>query len=804
MMRLTIDGVAIPLEVGATLPENLFGYDARQLRDIEGVRQGRELSLTIPASAEAAALFGSADEAHSQQRFNASAHVATVEYDGCEVISGVVHLISTEYDARRLTAYTLRIREGGGGWADLAAITDIEDSRVAYSAQLGGEAIAASWAEESAVKFLPVKSDSYEADTPHSALTPREKILSVADYHPFLSVEQIVRAIFEPSEYTLRSRWLESPLARSLHISGAYSKHKASSVARLNAIAGFAAGRRESITATANAIGIVFATPTVAQNTVGNFVTTCNAEDGEGLYDNAHTLSFSDDGITFTPSVAMTVGFDLKLRYTTPFTMASQSRLRCFDRVMVEPTCDVKFEVANPFSDVREKIVSGVAHSLYIFGYEGGPQYRYRWVVDSTPLSWQSITSRQTTLTTPSGSTLSLQVQRAEDSLWYDMEAEEWGIYQAYVEQIKSIDVEVEISTAPEALSPDKPKLFNTMYLSGGEPGWELTLHPECRLKPRFTASPAIGSELDFASVARLGVKQIELLKAVAQMFNLAFYTDEKRRVVYVEPYDELYGSEVVDLRERILLDRGFSRSDAAQQVGQIRRLSYLSEGGGAVARYNTKHSTTVGVWSTKTPSHIARQGVEHNQNGLFCPTLTTTDVLLRAPSAGFLSVGDRDGDSVEDDRIRIVRYGGLVELPEGESWGFPAADNRYPFAAFHYPHSLGEQEGAAVAGATAVAGGDEGFTLCFEDRDGEQGLHHYYLARYDEEALSERITLGIRLSVEEMDSMLSPESRMSVLSLYRIAVGGESVIARIDAVESYDAEQGVATIRFLRLLRDE
>ena len=205
MMRLTIDGVAIPLEVGATLPENLFNYDARQLRDIEGVRQGRELSLTIPASAEAAALFGSADEAHSQQRFNASAHVATVEYDGCEVISGVVHLISTEYDARRLTSYTLRIREGGGGWADRAAITDIEDSRVAYSAQLGGEAIAASWAEESAVKFLPVKSDSYEADTPHSALTPREKILSVADYHPFLSVEQIVRAIFELSEYTLHT-----------------------------------------------------------------------------------------------------------------------------------------------------------------------------------------------------------------------------------------------------------------------------------------------------------------------------------------------------------------------------------------------------------------------------------------------------------------------------------------------------------------------------------------------------------------------------------------------------------------------
>ena len=322
MMRLTIDGVAIPLEVGATLPAKLFAYDAKQLHDIEGVRQGRELTLTIPASAEAAALFGSADEAYPTQRFNASAHTAVVEYNGCEVMSGVVHLIATEYDTERLTSYTLRIREGGGGWADRAAITDIEQSKVAYSAQLGGEAIAASWAEESAVKFLPVKSDSYEAEEPHSPLTPREKILSVADYHPFLSVEKIIRAIFEPSEYTLKSRWLESPLARSLHISGAYSSHKASSVARLNAIAGFAAGRKESITAKANGIGIVFATPTVAQNTVGNFVTTCNAEDGEGLYDNANSLTFDSDGITFTPAVAMTVGFDLKLRYTTPFAIA--------------------------------------------------------------------------------------------------------------------------------------------------------------------------------------------------------------------------------------------------------------------------------------------------------------------------------------------------------------------------------------------------------------------------------------------------------------------------------------------------
>ena len=146
----------------------------------------------------------------------------------------------------------------------------------------------------------------------------------------------------------------------------------------------------------------------------------------------------------------------------------------------------------------------------------------------------------------------------------------------------------------------------------------------------------------------------------------------------------------------------------------------------------------------------------------------------------------------------------GEVELPEGESWGFPSADNSYPFAAFHYPRPQSEESEPAVGGDTPVAGGDENFTLCFEDRDGEQGLNHYYTARYNEEALSQRITLALRLDIGQMGELFSPESQMSLLSLYRIAVGGESIIARIDAVESYDAESQVAVIRFIRLLRDE
>lgn len=800
MIQLKIDGVVVPLAADITLPKTLFAYDSSQLHDIESTRQGRELTLTIPLSSEAATLLGSADECNASESFNASSHRAEVEVDGVEIISGVAHLMAMEYDKERLTSYRLRIREGAGGWADRAAITDLAESDVEYRAVLNGQTIAQSWAEDSAVKFLPVKYDSYEADKPHSVLTPREKILSVADYHPFLSVEQIIRAIFASSDYTLCSRWLDSPMARSLHISGAYSQQHNSSVSRLNAIAGFAAGRESSATARANAIGIVFATPTVVQNSLGNFVDTCDPEKGEGLYDNAHTLTFDDRGITFTPSVAMTAGFDIRLKYSTPFRIASLTELNCFNRVVVDPTCDISFTVANPFKEVRESIAANTVHSLYIFDFHSEGQYRYRWVAGQLVMPWQSVTARQSSLTSPAIASIRLVVEEYVSGEWQTLRPEQWGLYQGYVEQIGSIDIEVELSTAPETLSPDRPKVFDSMYIAGGEPDWELTLHPECRLKPRFSATPAIGSQLTFSSVARHAAKQTELLKAVAQMFNLAFYTDEQRQEVYMEPYDELFASQVVDWREAIVLSKGFRRCDAAQEVAQIRRLSYLSEGGGAVARYNTKQNTTVGVWSAKTPSHIARQGVEHNQNGLFCPTLTTTEVLLRAPSAGFLSVGDRDGDSVEDNRIRVVCYKGLIELPDGESWGFPATGNSYPFAAFHYPHSQSEADGAAMVGNTPVAGGNEGFTLCFEDRDNEQGLHSHYRARYRQEALGEKITLGIHLSVEQMRGLFSPRNEVNLLSLFRLAIGGESFVARIDAIESYDTDEQCAMIRFMKI----
>ncbi len=111
------------------------------------------------------------------------------------------------------------------------------------------------------------------------------------------------------------------------------------------------------------------------------------------------------------------------------------------------------------------------------------------------------------------------------------------------------------------------------------------------------------------------------------------------------------------------------------------------------------------------------------------------------------MQVGDRD--DVQEDGTnftpRIVRFAGLHPLPAGERWGYPSGLAEYPLAAFHF------------TGDAAT----EGFTLCFEDRDGIRGLHHRYDRQAAQEATCQRITLSLRLAPHEFESLFTPGTGM-------------------------------------------
>ena len=108
-----------------------------------------------------------------------------------------------------------------------------------------------------------------------------------------------------------------------------------------------------------------------------------------------------------------------------------------------------------------------------------------------------------------------------------------------------------------------------------------------------------------------------------------------------------------------------------------------------------------------------------------------------------------------------------------------------YPLAAFHF------------TGDAAT----EGFTLCFEDRDGIRGLHHRYDRQAAQEATCQRITLSLRLAPHEFESLFTPGTGMPDLrSVFRLDTGGEEIRATLHAIESYDPQAASARCTFTRL----
>ena len=203
------------------------------------------------------------------------------------------------------------------------------------------------------------------------------------------------------------------------------------------------------------------------------------------------------------------------------------------------------------------------------------------------------------------------------------------------------------------------------------------------------------------------------------------------------------------------------------------------------MVRDNELSDSEFGVWLKSFDSYGTKQGVEVRSNPLFRPTISQTGFLNEASSAEVLTVGDRDsvdgGDYVEP---RVVLYHGLRELPEGEHWGSNSDTHLYPYASFHSAAS--------------------GLTLCFEDRDGCEGLHHYHLSEICERAERCELRCDIRLSLNDYFELFSPSTTLaSIRSTFRLSVDGAESLFRLRAIESYDPERGVARCRFGRMLND-
>lgn len=768
------DGCAVPV------------YDAARTAEIEACREGRTLRITIPATPRNDAVVGFAGDPHAAVRFNAALHRAELTAQGATLIAGTTRLLAVSEQG-----YTLEIRDGGAGWAEQAAQRMFNTLGVPYNAQLTPTTIFESWTDDSPVKFFPIHRDEYPQINSSTDLLPAERLLSVDDYHPFLHLSTLVRTIFQGAGYNIESRFLESEFFRSLYMSGAYSSRDTSAAIRRM---GFFARRLKAATATANYAGRVYANAGMSVGSVGNIVETATPQtpDADGLpipelANNGGCFSLQNGNIVFTPPTEVSVGFEYFLKYTTDHRILSRTLLRGFDSIYLGPGAEMRFTLANRYKDHRAQINPNQTYRVIVFNHTAGAQYRLTYTWNLMPEvvcgEFNTRSALVTTLATGVLTKAALQIKSGANWIAY---SGDWALYDGYVGETGQTTIDLRVRTSAEIITPTSPKYFNQIYFFGAEQGMTLTVHKECSLQPRFLSSPGFGSTLCFADVAQHRIRQSELLEALAHLFNLRFYTDPMTRSVYIEPADDFAGAgPEVDWSAKVDRSQPIVRADIAPEVHERRSWGYQL-GDGAVSRLDALSGAPFGQWSFHTDSFAAKQGEKLLRNPLFQPTLSVDGYNLNARSALIMQVGDRD--AVEQDGSnftpRIVRYAGMHPLPEGERWGYPSNQAAYPLAAFHYP---GDQTTA-------------GFTLCFEDRDGVQGLHRFYDRQLEQQATRERITLSLQLAPHHIETLLTPGTKApDIRSRFRLG----TLRTTLDKIESFDPHDSPTRCTFTRLITD-
>lgn len=784
-MELRIDGV--PCDIGSariTVP----GYSAKKMADIDAAREGRSLRLTIPPTRHNDVVMTDAATPHAGKKFNETLHHAELLDEDALVMEGSVRLLSASEEG-----YTLEIRDGGPRWATNASRRMLSALGVDYQARLLPETIRKSWTDSSPVKFFPVCRDEYPAQSNSTDLLPAERLLTVDDYHPFLHVATMIQTIFAEAGYRLESRFAESELFHSLYMSGAYASHD---TAAAEARMGFFARRLAPVTATASSAGWVYADPLAKANTVGNIVETATPQtsdtDGEPipeLFNNGSTFGMENGQIRFVPTTRVSVGFEYTLKYTTDHRILSRTRLKGFDSIYLGPGSEMRFTLANRYEDRRQAILPNHTYRIIVFDHAADDSYRLTYTRgNKTDVIWTTFEARTAQVTTAAGMPV------ADPVLWvlrngvWKRYTGDWVLYDGHIGETGQTTVELRVRTAAEIISPTSPKYFHTIHFFGAEAGMKLTLDKRCSLRPCFLSAPGYGATLTFNDVARHRIRQSELLKAVAHLFNLRFLTDETTATVRMEPADDLCGSgPEADWRTRTDFAHPVALTDIAPEIHETRSWCY-QPGDGAVTRFDTENDTQLGTWTTQTTSCAAKEGEEVIRNPLFLPTLSTAGHYNNAPSARLLQVGDRDvlNDDGTNFSPRIVRYMGLHPLPEGERWGYPSNEASYPLAAFHF---AGDQT-------------TKPFTLCFEDRDGAQGLHRYYDRQVARESESESIGIHLCITPHEFAALPIADTKSPELrSVFRIDTGRGTIRATIREIGNYDPSKGSVECLFDRLL---
>lgn len=788
MIKIIIDDVEFQTSSGATIA---LAFDVKQMQDIDSARDSVDLQVEIITDSTNAALFGGEGYLHVAERFNTSGHWGKVCYESVVIFEGYVSIRSVRRSGEQ-TIFTIRIRRTGAQWAENAATRLLSELEVDYQRTLTEGNIEQSWTNDDIVKFFPVHRDSY-TDSYSSTGSVVNRVVSIDGYHPFINIYKVLNKIFTDAGYTVESEFLESEEFKRLYMSGAYTSQSST---KAKSTMDFYVTKTSNVTATADYRGRVSMTPYVASNTVGNFVDISSIDENAECYSLSSCFTVVDGALTFTPLTQVSVGFEYRFKYITDYAIKSRTELAAFNSFYLESGDEVEITISNDFVDQRDRTpLANFEYFAVVFDHEssddGDVVYRFLVYEGTQLLTMVDWGTRTQTITTPSFTNAAdvkfyLYVSYNGGSS-FSQYGDDWALYQGYVDESGSREVDVTIRTPPETVSPTSPKTFGGHYVDGAEMGMSFTLLSGTSLSPYFASYPGVGSNIEFEDLSQLGVYQSAVISSVQHLFNLQIFTDHSAEKLYIEPLEELYDSSTVwDWTSKIVEGSDVTYSDVANELYASRRWGY-QQADGATTRSQEfgyepgetypdapavdpdqemeyAYSPEFGSWSHELEHYGAIQSSKSTLSPLFSPTLNDTD--------GLPIVGDRDDEELTDTlefSPRVVGYLGMQS----------SGNSTIPYTAFFAP--------------------EEEFSLCFEDRDGVAGLNRYYYDQVLRDRESQYVTLSLALSPLDVAALLSPvEGMASVLSTFAFEIDGEWCRCRMDAVLEYDVESGVALCRLM------
>lgn len=780
-MKLYIDNQLCQIDAATIAPK--ISFDAADLRSFEALRVGRRYRLSIPICRENRSILGYDDRILAATSFNDTEHKARIEFDGVALIEGTVLLVGAE-SSDEGDRFTIEIISGAHEWARTASLRQIDQLGIDFESTFDSSAIIDSWSGDRVVRLLPVLRDRYADSRSEVELLPAQQIPSLSDFHPFVSVPRLVEAIFGDAGYSIESRLLNSHPFNRLVMSGRFAERD---TARLDARMGFRAGRTTATTAVADSRGMVYANPFTSLNSVGNLVdTVVPTDEATDLHAADDSFRVVEGEAIFSPPEKVNASIVCRLHYATDYRIATRYTLQGFDTIWLDAENKYHFALANRFVDHRPTFHAGMEYRVVVFNHTVGTNYRLMYIAKRDSMATETLAvefnSNNALFTIPT------TVTPYEPTLMYKPSGasiympcpNDWALYAGYVEMSGQTEVEVTIATAPCEVSASEPFEFRKISFGGAASGQSMTLYASSRAFPSFQPNPALGSTFTLADVLHHNMRQVDLLEALAEMFNLRFYTDPVERKVYIESAGDVVDREVVtDWSDRIITSQPILVDSAATAGDEATRHRYQS-GDGAVARYNQQHDDRFGEWVGEVRSKLADEGERDACNQIFAPTINASETIALAPSVSLPQVGDRDADDPAQLNFptKILLYNGLRTLPDDERWGLVAG--AYPHAAFH------SEEGS----------------LCYEDRDNEQGLHRYFDSHYEELNSARRLTLSLRLSAADLLPIVATDpAGRDLRSTFRLTIGGEEELYRLDSIEEWSEEECVARCRFVQLV---